>query len=84
MKCAGKSVLRESDASSWSIGRTAVRVVQQQILSSIRDDFGHYRKPTGEDAVNEVLKLRAEACLDSLTAQFAKEYEKSQYSKVDV
>ena len=62
----------------------AVREVQQGVLASIRDDFGRYRNARGEDAVNEVLKLRAEACLDSLPAQLAKEYKKFQYSKVDV
>lgn len=62
----------------------AVRDTQRQILASIRDDFGRYRKPNGEDAVNEVLKLRAEACLNSLPAQLAKEYKKFQYSKVNV
>ena len=61
----------------------AVRAVQQGILASIRDDFGRYRNARGEDAVNEVLKLRAEACLDSLPAQLSKEYKKFQYSKVN-
>lgn len=61
----------------------AVRDVQRRVLSSIRDDFGRYRNAKGEDAVNEVLKLRAEACLDSLPAQLAKEYKKFQYSKVN-
>lgn len=62
----------------------AVREVQRGILTSIRDDFGRYRNARGEDAVNEVLKLRAEACLDSLPAQLSKEYKKFQYSKVNV
>ncbi len=62
----------------------AVRDIQRRILASIRDDFGRYRNAKGEDAVNEVLKLRAEACLDSLPAQLSKEYKKFQYSKVDV
>ena len=61
----------------------AVRSVQQNILQSIRDDFGRYRNTRGEEAVNEVLKLRAEACLKSLPAQLAKEYKKFQYSKVN-
>ena len=61
----------------------AVRGVQQNILQSIRDDFGRYRNARGEEAVNEVLKLRAEACLDSLPAQLSKEYKKFQYSKVN-
>ena len=61
----------------------AVRSVQQNILQSIRDDFGRYRNARGEEAVNEVLKLRAEACLESLPAQLAKEYKKFQYSKVN-
>ena len=62
----------------------AVRDIQKRVLASIRDDFGRYRNPKGEDAVNEVLKLRAEACLDSLPAQLSKEYKKFQYSKVNV
>ena len=60
----------------------AVREVQRRVLASIRDDFGRYRNARGEEAVNETLKLRAEACLDSLPAQLAKEYKKFQYSLV--
>ena len=62
----------------------AVRRVQRTILKSIRADFGRYRNARGEEAINEVLKLRAEACLDSLPSQLAKEYKKFQYSKVNV
>lgn len=62
----------------------AVARVQRRILTSIRDDFGRYRTTGGEDRVNETLKLRAEACLDSLPAQLAKDYKKFQYSLVDV
>ena len=61
----------------------AVRDVQRRILASIRDDFGRYKDANGNDKVNEVLKLRAEACLDSLPAQLAKEYKKFQYSLVN-
>ena len=61
----------------------AVRKVQQRILSSIRDDFGRYKDTEGNDKVNEVLKLRAEACLNSLPAQLSKEYKKFQYSLVN-
>jgi len=61
----------------------AVRRVQKNILSSIRDDFGRYRDAKGEDRVNEVLKLRAEACLDSMPAQLSKEYKKFKYSLVN-
>ena len=61
----------------------AVRAVQRRILTSIRDDFGRYRDIKGEFKVNEVLKLRAEACLDSLSAQLSKDYKKFQYSKVN-
>ena len=61
-----------------------VHDIQQRILHSIRDDFGRYKDKDGNDAINEVLKLRAEACLDSLPAQLAKEYKKFQYSLVDV
>ena len=43
----------------------AVRGVQQNILQSIRDDFGRYRIAKGEEVINEALKLRAEACLES-------------------
>lgn len=61
-----------------------VREIQKRILQSIRDDFGRYKDKNGNDAVNEVLKLRAEACLNSLPAQLSKEYKKFQYSLVDV
>ena len=61
----------------------AVRDVQRRILASIRDDFGRYKDASGNDKVNEVLKLRAEACLDSLPAQLAKDYKKFQYSLVN-
>ena len=61
-----------------------VRAVQRRIVSSIRDDFGRYRDQRGAERVNDTLKLRAEACLDSLPAQLAKEYKKFQYSKVNV
>ena len=60
-----------------------VRKIQVNILNSIRDDFGRYKNSNDEDKVNEVLKLRAEACLDSLPVQLAKEYKKFQYSLVD-
>ena len=62
----------------------AVRNVQRRILASIRDDFGRYKDGNGNDAVNEVLKLRAESALDSLPAQLSKEYKKFQYSLVNV
>ena len=58
----------------------SVRDIQRRILSSIRDDFGRSK----DDKINEVLKLRAEACLDSLPAQLSKEYKKFQYSLVNV
>lgn len=61
----------------------AVRAIQRQILNSIRDDFGRYKDKNENDAVNEVLKLRAEACLDSLPTQLSKEYKKFQYSLVN-
>ena len=61
----------------------AVRQVQKGILKSIRDDFGRYVENV-KDKVNETLKLRAEACLNSLPAQLAKEYKKFQYSLVNV
>ncbi len=62
----------------------AVRRTQRAIISSIRDDFGRYRDKDGNDCINETLKLRAEACLDSLPAQLSKEYKKFQYSLVNV
>ncbi|WP_027727919.1 ATP-binding protein [Treponema sp. C6A8] len=62
----------------------AVREVQQRILNSIKDDFGRYKDEKGNDKINEVLKLRSEACLNSLPAQLSKEYKKFQYSLVDV
>ncbi|MCR5723915.1 MAG: AAA family ATPase [Treponema sp.] len=61
-----------------------VRNIQQQILNSIKDDFGRYKDSSGNDKINEVVKLRAEACLNSLPAQLSKEYKKFQYSLVDV
>lgn len=61
----------------------AVRAVQRGILSSIRDDFGRYKDKDGKNRINETLKLRAEACLDSVPAQLAKEYKKFQYSLVE-
>ena len=62
----------------------AVRKIQRGILASISDDFGRYRDANGNEAVNEVLKLRAEACLRSMPAQLSKEYKKFQYSLVNV
>ena len=61
----------------------AVRNIQQRIITSLKADFGRYIDSKGNEAVNEVLKLRAEACLDSLPAQLSKEYKKFQYSKVE-
>ncbi len=61
-----------------------VRDIQKRILQSIRDDFGRYKDKNGNDSINEVLKLRSEACLNSLPAQLAKEYKKFQYSLVEV
>lgn len=60
-----------------------VRRIQQRIINSIRDDFGRYKDAKGNDAVNEVLKLRAEACLDSLPTQLSREYKKFKYSLVN-
>ena len=61
----------------------AVYDIQTQILNSIKDDCSHYKDENGIDKVNEVLKLRAEACHNSLPAQLSKEYKKFQYSLVD-
>ncbi len=61
----------------------AVRRIQNNVLISIGDDFGRYINTRGENKVNEVLKLRAEACLKSLPAQLSKEYKKFQYSLVE-
>jgi predicted AAA+ superfamily ATPase len=61
----------------------AVRDIQRRILNSIRDDFGRYKDRDGNDKINETLKLRAEACLDSLPTQLSKEYKKFQYSLVN-
>ena len=58
-------------------------LIQKQILKSIRDDFGRYINSRGETKTNEVLKLRAEACLDSLPAQLSKEYKKFQHSLIE-
>lgn len=38
----------------------------------------------GETKINETLKLRAEACLDSVPEQLSREYKKFKYSEVDV
>lgn len=59
-----------------------VRRVQRKILESVRDDFGRYVDASGNDRINESLKLRAEACLDSLPVQLSKDYKKFQYSLV--
>ncbi len=61
----------------------SVRDIQRRILSSIRDDFGRYKDDKGHDKINEVLKIRAEACLDSLPAQLSKDYKKFQFSLVN-
>lgn len=61
----------------------AVKAIQRSILKSIRDDFGRYKDMKGNDKINEVLKLRAEACLDSMPSQLSKEYKKFQYSLVN-
>ena len=60
-----------------------VRLVQQRLVNSIKDDFGRSKNKKGEFVINETLKLRAEGCLDSLPSQLAKDYKKFQYSKVD-
>ena len=61
----------------------SVRDIQRRILSSIRDDFGRYKDDKGNGKINEVLKLRAEACLDSLPAQLSKDYKKFKFSLVN-
>jgi predicted AAA+ superfamily ATPase len=61
-----------------------VKKVQRQIIDSIRDDFGRYMTENGETKINETLKLRAEACLDSVPEQLSREYKKFKYSEVDV
>ena len=61
----------------------AVRSVQKRILNSIKDDLGRYRDSKGEVKINEVLKLRAIACLKSLPSQLAREYKKFKLSEVD-
>lgn len=61
-----------------------VRRIQKRILTSIRNDFGRYKTNDGSDRINEKLKLRAEAALDSLPAQLSKECKKFQYSLVSV
>ncbi len=61
----------------------AVRSVQRRIVASIKEDLGRSFDSKGNEKTNEVLKLRAEACLDSLPSQLSKEYKKFQYSLVD-
>ena len=60
-----------------------IRSIQRRILNSIKDDFGRYTDTDGKVKVNETLKLRAEAALDSIPSQLSKEYKKFQYSLVD-
>lgn len=60
-----------------------VRAIQKRIIASISDDFGRFKDASGNDRINETLKLRSEACLNSLPAQLSKEYKKFQYSLVD-
>lgn len=60
-----------------------VRRIQKRIIDSIKDDFGRYRDGRDEDKINETLKLRAEACLESLPTQLSKEYKKFKYSLVN-
>jgi len=48
----------------------AVRQVQKGIIQSIKDDFGRYIDQKGNVTVNGTLKLRAEACLSSVPAQW--------------
>lgn len=60
-----------------------VRQIQQGLIHSIKDDFGRSKNHQGENVINEVLKLRAEGCLDSLPSQLAKEYKKFKYSLVN-
>ena len=60
-----------------------VRSIQKRILSSISNDFGRCRDRSGDERINESLKLRAEACLKSLPSQLGKEYKKFQYSLVE-
>lgn len=62
----------------------AVRKIQRYILDSIKDDFGRYKDKNGNDKINEVLKLRAEACLDSIPSQLSQEYKKFKFSLVNV
>ena len=61
-----------------------VREKQNEILRSIKDDFGRHFDAKGNERINEVLKLRAEACLDSLPSQLSRDYKKFKYSQVDV
>lgn len=61
----------------------AVRNVQKRIIASIKDDLGRYIDSNGNAKLNEVLKLRAEACLESIPSQLAKEYKKFQFSLVE-
>lgn len=37
-----------------------IREIQQQILNSIKDDFGRYKDENGNDKINDVLKLRVQ------------------------
>ena len=57
--------------------------IQNRIVNSIKSDFGRYKTNEDVDKINETLKLRAEACFDSLPSQLSKEYKKFPYSLVD-
>lgn len=61
-----------------------VKIIQKRILTSIKADFGRYKDNDKNDRVNEIIKLRAEAALDSLVPQLSKEYKKFQFSLVNV
>lgn len=57
--------------------------IQKRILTSIKNYFGRYKDNDGSDKINEKLKLRAEATLDTLSSQLSKEYKKFQFSLVN-
>ena len=58
-----------------------VKTYPLNVLAHLKlyDDYKNY-----DNIINEILKLRAEACLDSLPAQLSKDYKKFRYSLVNV
>lgn len=61
-----------------------IRQIQRSVIDSLKADFGRYLDSNNKEKINETIKLRAEACLNSLPGQLSKEYKKFQYSMVNL